>query len=233
MGRMEPSWAQINICSFLGALISFQKGCSCSRPRFSIAFECRVCQSQHWFVGDKCHGGEWASFLPLGPLRKAFIHRDLYMFLYTFKLCLLCVFSIFGFLLVFISLLKILLLYRIPSEGCAWMLSCSSSVFSICKCSYIFNKNSATARWCTWQLSLYLSASFSHPLGSQRLSSPTPDHLSAVSAWGIQRLRETLLSQAVRKLYQNGMFCILYFTLIFLNIKVTEAWLSYGTCILI
>lgn len=155
MGRMEPSWAQMNIFPFLGALIPFQKGCSWSRPRFSIAFECRVFQSQYWFVGDKCHRGEWTSFLPSGPSRKAFIPQGfIYIYLYTFKLCLLCVFSISSLLLVSISLLKISLLCRIPSEGCTWMLSCSSLVFNICKCSYIFNKNSATARWCTWQLSL-------------------------------------------------------------------------------
>lgn len=155
MGRMEPSWAQISICSFLGALISFQKaaagqGLSCL---LHLSAEC-VSHNSGLFNWRQMSWGKWALFLPSGPSRKAFIHRRLYMLLYTFKLCLLCISSTFGFLLVFISLLKILLLCRIPCEGCSWMLSCSSSVFNICKCSYNFNKNSATARWCTWQLSL-------------------------------------------------------------------------------
>lgn len=56
------------------------------------------CVSHSMSLLETSHGGEWASFLPSGPFSKAFMYRGLYMFLYTFKLCLLCVFFYFWFL---------------------------------------------------------------------------------------------------------------------------------------
>lgn len=153
---------------------------SCSRPLFSTAFECRMPQSQHRFIelGTNVTDVSEHLFLLWGLWG-----RLCYVFLCILKLHLLSM--IFGVPQGLIIFFEILLLCKIPFEGYTWMLSCFSfSIFNSCKCSCIFNKES-NSKMVHLTAFLQLSASFPRPLGSQRLSSPTPDHLFAVPAWGI------------------------------------------------